>query len=162
MADDFTEDTRLWPILVELLDCYKSELTKRGLAADCMVTLNPGLAVDMASEGDYGWVRLATIFPSVAFPVQDAGTELSCASPYAASAELGMARCIEVPEMTVISELDNAEYVRKQMADWAAMRAAVDCCLRKGQFLVKTGAYQPFGPEGGKYGGILSVSFAPE
>lgn len=157
MAETFTEDVRIWPLLVELLDCYKSELTTRGLAADCMVTLSPGVAVDLGGTGDYGWVRLATIFPSTAFPLQEQ-TAVSCGTPYAATVDLGMARCIEVPETTIIDELDNAEYVRKQMADWAAMRAAVDCCMKKQGFLVMSGNYTPFGPEGGMYGGVLSVS----
>lgn len=153
----YTEDTRIWPILVEMLDCYKSELIGRELDDECMVTLSPGLAVDLGLEGDYGWVRLATIVPSTTFPIQDQ-TSTNCSTYYAGTVELGMARCIRVPEADVLSELENSDYVRKQMADWAAMRAAVDCCMKKQGFMVMSGAYQPFGPEGGMYGGVLSVS----
>lgn len=153
----YTEDLRIWPILVEMLDCYKSELITRGLDADCMVTLSPGLGVDLGVSGDYGWVRLATIVPSTTFPLQDQ-TATNCATYYAGTVELGMARCIRIPETDSLSELENSEYVRLQMADWAAMRAAVDCCMKKEGFMVMSGVYQPFGPAGGMYGGIMSVS----
>lgn len=161
MPENFTEDARIWPVLVELLDCYKSELVKRGLDADCQVTLSPGLGVDMGIDGDKGWVRLASIVPSTTFPIQDQ-TTVACSMPYAASVELGMARCIRIPETDVLTELENADYVRLQMADWAAMRSAVDCCMRKAGFVVVVGAYQPFGPDGGMYGGVLTASVSQQ
>lgn len=154
---DFTDDTAIWPLLVDLLDCFQSELTSRKLDNLCMVFLSPGAQVDaLRGEEGLAYVRLNTAFPSSTFPAQEAGTE-SCQARVAAQVELGIIRCISLPERGSLTSLESAKYVQVQMADYAAMRAAVRCCATSRTKQVSMGAYSPYGPEGNTYGGAMTV-----
>lgn len=153
----FTEDTQLWPVMLDLLNCYEQELTDRGLHNLCMVTLAPGAEVDtLRAEEGIAWVGISSAYPSTTFPTQDGGTT-SCSTNTVGVLELGLLRCIKVKERTSLTPAEAAEYMKVQMADYAAMRAAVRCCATAAGLMV-LGSYRPIGPEGGVYGGAVSVS----
>lgn len=153
----YTADSRLIPAIVALKDCLCSELAKRGLDAGCTCSLVHGNVENVewptAGKG-VAWLGLSGIFESSAFPQQNSGTS-RCGSPLAASISVGVLRCYKVGT-TAPSPDESLLYMDKQMADMAAMRAALTCCPAKETlgFEISLGGYTPIGPEGGVYGGI--------
>lgn len=135
-SSSYVEDADIWPLLVTLHSCLCGQITESGLPAVCACELYPGgvVALDYCSgcgNGGCGqaWVRLVGAYPSTTFPSPAARAQ--CGAPLAYQIEVGIARC--APAMgprgqpPPVEALEDA--VRLQMADMAAMRRAIDCCL---------------------------------
>lgn len=142
---EFIEDPVAWPTMVKLAGCLCTTLAERGLPGTCQCTVVPGpMAVMEACSacsgqgeskcGGQGWVRFVNEFPSTTFPQPDT-TGAKCETPMAYQLEVGVARCLptgnansiagyQAPSMEALIEA-----TRLQMADKAAMLAAIRCCL---------------------------------
>lgn len=153
---DYT-DAPVFSTLIELQQCLCEEIESRNLPAVCFCGVVPGAETILDfSQGGQAWVRLQTAFPSRTFPEQDQ-TLRSCQAGLAYTVEIGIVRC--APMMSDDGEPptleEQFEATRLQLADMEAMRAALQCCLRKKDSLL--GAYIPIGPEGGALGGAWTV-----
>ena len=139
----YIEDDTAWPTMVTLAACLEAELRKSGLPPLCVCAPVPGpIAVmdrcgqcaDTEGCGGQGWVRFVTEFPSKLFPQPDEGSG-SCDSPMAYTLEVGIARCQPVGTTSAIGGFaapTTEELVlatRQQMADLAAIKRAVNCCV---------------------------------
>lgn len=171
------DDTVAFPVLEALAACLCQEIAAADLPEPCFCGVLAGQLVanehcgseDCAGDGCTGgqaWVRLAGVYPSSQFPVQDQD-QATCATLLAVEIEVGVARCAPVVSDEGGAMEGDAPTLaqwhattRLQMADMAAMRRAVLCCLgaRSRDYLL--GAYAPFGPEGGCVGGIWTVTVA--
>lgn len=164
---DVVEDRIAWPVLIQLADCLCTELVTAGLPPTCICAPFPGEAVatDYVNQ-DQGmaWVRLASMFPSSAFPAQD-GTASGCLMPMAAQLEVGVLYCAPVTQgrsnRTPPGLSAMFDSTRLQMAAMAAMLRAIECCLgAANRKSVALGAYAPLGPDGGVVGGTWTVTVA--
>jgi hypothetical protein len=157
----------LWDRLHTLLDCLETAIDGMGSPTPCMTAVFPGaqVAIDYCNpcgpdQCGMAWVRLASVFPSTVFPIQDA-TSTPCPPPMAVTVDIGIARCAPVgdddgnPPST--DEWEAASAV--QIADMTAIQDAVLCCFTGKK--VVFGAYQPLGPEGGCVGGVWTVAVDP-
>jgi hypothetical protein len=126
------DDTTIYPIMNDLLDCVQVELTKRGIPVPCKIALESGLiAVIDFSEGcpDQLWVRLETAFPSTSFPQVDQLPSKLVSSPLAYTLEVGLSRDF-IPENDGYMTADEKNAVARQMlAEMTAMRVAICKCL---------------------------------
>lgn len=159
------EDTIIAPYLYLLSDCLCSALddTPGGVPCFCGVVPGANVAMDYCDCGStaracgMAWVRLDSLYPSRVFP-QPATEANACRDPLAARIQLGVTRCL--PGMDARgnppSVAAQAEAVRVQMADMAAMRRAASCCFTSGLFLL--GQYTPIGPTGNCGGGQWTVT----
>lgn len=165
------EDTDVFPLLEELLDCVCREIVASDLPPVCRCELMPGTQVVLDFQGSCGeacgqaWVRLVAIGAGAAFP--DIGTpELArCGTTLAAAIEVGISRCEPSGETlgqryTPPTAKDQHDAVRLYMADMAAMRRAVVCCFaEKYEDVVDVamGVYSPLDSAGGAGGGAWQV-----
>lgn len=156
----------IWPTLTELAACLCTQLHDSGLPDVCFCGVLPGseVAWDYASGCDncgMAWVRLLGMQPSTAFPQADINPS-NCSKPLAYTVEMGVLRCAPMPKEdgtppTLEEMLDATEL---QIADAAAMRRAVACCLGVRGWIL--GPYQPVGPQGGAVGGLWTVNIPEE
>lgn len=154
----YTEDRLIWPIMLDLVDCLRSEIEAAGVPGVCFLGVLPGAqwAADWSDEGQ-AWVRLVAAFPSATLPSPD--QRATCAAPLAAVLEVGMLRCAPVgdgPEPP--SEVEMFEATRLQMADMRVMLRAIQCCLGKTKREHVLGLYTPLGPQGAAVGGSWQVT----
>lgn len=93
------------------------------------------------------WVRLVRAFPaSAAYPSQDTKPG-SCAVVLAAVIELGVYRCMPVPDSRGnMDPVALANAAIDQVADVGAMARAFACCTSLGQVNPLLGVYQPTPP----------------
>lgn len=153
------EDQELAPIISSLYDCFVKQMDKRGLTDRCTIAILHGVgdipAVPNVGEA-YGWVGLQNAFPYSTFPNPD--TSLSnCARPIAGLLSIGVLRCYS-PTAEMERPETMAELLALQLADMAAIKAAVMCCKAgnpDGNF--QLGTYTPLGPDGGTYGGRFDL-----
>lgn len=140
----FIEDPVAWPTMVKLAACLCTTLEARGLPGTCQCTVVPGpMAVLEACGscssgstpcGGQGWVRFVNEFPSRTFPQPDL-TGGTCDTPMAYTLEVGVSRCFPSGNANSISGYtaptmeQMVTATRLQMADKAAMLAAIKCCL---------------------------------
>ena len=140
----YVEDDIAWPTMVKLAGCVCTTLEERQLPGTCSCSVVPGPMAVMDSCGEcskggkkcggQAWVRLVNEFPSSTFPAADQ-TEQNCGSPYAYVLEVGIARCLPTGSAGGIngyqapSMEELVEATRLQMADKAAIRAAIRCCM---------------------------------
>lgn len=163
--ENFTEDMTAYPVMVQLVACFEEQLTKRGLPAPCFLGISPGAVV--ALEGcetckgggcGHGFVRLASAFSSTNFPEQDDVGR--CGNLTAFVLEVGMVRCFKT--MDDFGQAPGMEYMlestRLQLADMAAMKAAILCCAQTQDLQHSLGTYAPYGPDGNCVGGSWSVT----
>lgn len=166
-APEFTEDFFIYPRMLDLATCIHEQLAERGLPVTCfsgIVAGGPPSLESCTCNGGNGmaWVRLVTAYPSSRFPIQSA--EPSCYPPLAFQLEAGIARCVPIntngTPLTVSQQLDAT---RLQMADMAAMLAAIRCCMGTHDaddndldFLI--GQYIPMPIQGGIVGGYWNVT----
>lgn len=160
------EDTSVWPTLQRLSACLCAEMEDGRTDDDpelCFCGILPGETpiADYAGSGTMAWVRLVSSYPTTTFPEPDA--EARCSTYWAHDIEVGVLECIPAfldSRGALPTDVDQFEYAGRQMAYAAAMRRAVSCCLEKSgvdQDYRITG-YAPQGPQGGVYGGILSIT----
>lgn len=171
---EFVEDPIAWPTMVKLAGCLCTTLEERGLPGTCQCTVVPGpMAVLEACGscsgtgkgacGGQGWVRFDSEYPSNTFPQPDTrgGT---CNSPMAYVLEVGIARCLPVGKANGItgatppSMEEMVAATRLQMADKAAMKAAIQCCLDDGDLTYSLGTYRTIQATGDCGGGLWTVT----
>jgi len=154
------DDTKIWPILSELAACLCAELTQGGAEpCFCGVAVGPNAvseAIDSCDDCGAGYVSLIEAYPSTqSFP--DADSRATCRSVLAFRVAVGVARCAPMgDERGPASQEEQTEYVRQVMADHAAIRRAIRCCLTDDKFDdidYVLGTYTPLPDEGGVGGG---------
>jgi hypothetical protein len=170
----YTEDVKIYPLLIDLVACLETELAARELPKSCRVGLMPGAsaALDFGPDslGRYGngqaWVRYAGWAPAEV--AQGGGSVFNagpCMGERIHEVEVGISRCEPVGttsnnRYTPPTAEEQLEAVRLAAADAAAMEAAV-CCLRKklgsDDVVVGVGVYAPLESQGGVGGGTLQV-----
>lgn len=175
--DPYTEDLIAWPIMVKLAGCVCTTLADRKLPGTCRCSVVPGPMAVMDqcgacsktggdSCGGQAWVRLVNEYPSSTFPSADQ-TESNCDSPTAYQLEVGIARCLPIGTGNSISgyKAPTTEQLldatRLQMADKAAMKAAIKCCLAsddEDDLTYILGTYQPMQVTGDCGGGFWTVT----
>lgn len=176
----YVEDGNAWPTMVKLAACLCTEITERGLPEPCDCGIVPGPMAVMdscgscsgtlsSSCGGQAWVRMVNEFPSTTFPQpsQDAN---NCWSSMAYVLEVGIARCLPQPRVNSITGISapdkeaNIEATRLQMADKAAMLAAIRCCLgdSEDEPTYMVGSYTPMQATGDCGGGFWTVTIWTE
>lgn len=161
----YRDDVVAWPIATAIAAAIPDELAARGLPTVCASDVVPGVqyAYDFCSDESEGvaWVRVATIFPSSTFPLQDL-TYSQLPVTLAQQYEVGLIRQAPVaangepPDGT-----DLAASAELTLADAAAL-AAVICSVLSGLdrgFLLDR--WLPVGPDGGVVGGLWTVTVKP-
>ena len=170
----YVEDPTAWPNMVKLAGCLCTTVAQRGLPELCVCSPIPGpMAImemcgacsDTGKDkcGGQGWVRLVNEFPSRQFPAPDT-QENTCNSPMAYVLEVGIARCVPTGKANSISGYvapaleELVEATRLQLADKAAMLAALRCCLDDGDLTYSVGPYTPMNVSGDCGGGFWTVT----
>jgi len=169
---EFREDTIVYPTMVALSACLCAEITASGLPEPCFCGLLPGSTVSLdfcgagKCDGECGgqaWVRPGEMFTSVAFPSPDTALQ-NCNSPLAFRLEVGIARCLPMGRNNPVGGYipptldEQLAATRLQMADAAAMRRAIQCCMAANEnldYVLET--YSPLPPQGGCGGGTWTV-----
>lgn len=170
----YVEDDIAYPTMIELAACLCTTIEARGLPMPCQCSVVPGpqAILDSCSGcdnsggcGGQAWVRLVTEYPSKVFPQPD--TDLAtCDTPMAYVLEVGISRCLPTGSTSQINgytppSLDQqVEAVRLQMADKAAITAAIRCCMNQNvrDFDYSLGAYTPLAVSGDCGGGFRQVT----
>jgi hypothetical protein len=167
------EDVGVYPTMIALSACLCAELDASGLGGACFCGIIPGSQVvldvcascgkDKACPGQ-AWVRLVSAFPSTIFPDAD-HTVATCLSPLAYNLEVGVARCFPQGKSNSITGFtpptldEQVNATRLQMADMAAMKRAIQCCMtRNDDITYALGQYTPMTVGGGCGGGTWSVT----
>lgn len=172
----YVEDDIAWPTMVKLAGCLCTTLAERDLPGLCQCAVVPGPMAVLESCGacaksggdkcgGQGWVRLTNEFPSSDFPTADQSGS-NCNTPSAYTLEVGVARCLPSGSANSISGYTApslealTEATRLQMADKAAMKAAIRCCLDDDDFdfSYTLGQYQPMQASGDCGGGFWTVT----
>lgn len=169
---EFKEDTRIYPIMLALLECVENELLESGLGVPGFSTVQPGAEVALAhidtkGDGQCGelWIRLADAYSSRNFPIEDDLTTANARAnqsptgkPGAFVLEVGIARC--TGDMDGLDEPDVLLLTRQGLADMAAIRRGICACLGSGEAerRFSMGHWTPYGPEGGAFGGNWQVT----
>lgn len=177
MDPEFMEDELAWPIMVKLVACLEQTLAARHLPGVCRASVVPGpqAVIEACTNGgacDGGechgqaWVRFTAEYPYTAFPTQDT-TAAKCGTSRAFVLEVGIARCLPtgrangVGGYTPPTMQKMVEATRLQMADKAAMIAAIECCLKDADdrdLDYVLGQYQPMQIPGDCGGGVWTVT----
>lgn len=165
---EFREDTGIYPLMVRLSACLEKEIADSGLPAlgfnGLVVGADPSLDCGQDEECGTAWVRLVTSYPSADFPTPDA-SDRNCNSPIAYDIELGLIRCASPfsdergNQVTVDQALGQA---RLHLADMAAMRRAIKCCLTQTPGFEDVeaivGTFTPTPNQGGCVGGVWPIT----
>src|SRR5262245_53326757 len=160
------EDTLVWPLMTELLECLCTEVGQTPGGAPCFCGLVPGAFnvmdyCDCTGTGcGMAFVRLDRMYPSRSLPVQSNDFR-SCNDPLAVRLETGVFRCLpgmnERGEPPTVDEQNQAVWI--QMCDRQAMYRAIVCCVgipRARPAILD--AYRPQGPLGNCGGGVWAVT----
>lgn len=164
MSIDYVEDTIAYPVSVGLLGQAAATLAERGLADElCFSGIVPGVeyALDHCQGECEGalWVRVAALFPSTAFPQQDATVPPNGALNVAQQYEVGLVRGFALPDNAEpLDELASLAIARRQLADASALAAAICGYFSSEQIRFLLGQYTPIGPIGGCVGGSWIVT----
>lgn len=171
----YVEDQIAWPTMVKLAACLCTTLEERELPGTCQCAVVPGpmAVIDSCGGckaegkqcGGQAWVRLVNEFPSSDFPNADDGVAL-CGAPMAYVLEIGVARCLptgnanSISGYTAPSMEQLLDATRLQMADKAAMIAAIKCCLEdeEWEYSYSLGTYSPMQVAGDCGGGFWTVT----
>lgn len=167
--DGVVEDDIAYPLMLALVSCLAETLERRGLTTPCFIGLVPGdsqyLACGECDDGRCGsaWVRLQSEYPSRNFPAQDQDA-VKCGGLMAYIIEIGVLRCVPTinADGTGPDVAEQLASTRIQMADKAALKAAI-CCLADRGFRGRPlryslGTYTPTPFQGGCGGGFWTVT----
>lgn len=176
MADtEVREDVEIYPIMVDLAACLCTELEASGLGGACFCGIIPGdqAVLDVCATCEkagaacpgQAWVRLITGYPSSLFPQPDV-QGASCNTPLAYQIEIGVARCFPTGKANNVSGYtpptmaEQLNATRLQLADMAAMKRAIKCCLSGSHedLTYVLGAYVPISTGGGCGGGVWQLT----
>jgi hypothetical protein len=127
---ELVNDDMIYPIMLEMAACLKAEyedqMSEPALVAGEFIPVDFGDECSKVS----GFVRLVTSYPSEGnFPGPEA-TAQPCGATLAFQLFVGVMRC--PPEMDSEGWIDPKEYnqwTASQLADMAAIRRAISCCL---------------------------------
>lgn len=165
---EYTEDTIVYPTMIKIAACLETELTKAGLPQLCFLGIMPGnqVALDFCdgcgTHGQCGqaWVRLVTAYPSSSFPNPDNTARVNVDLAYVL--EVAVMRCAPKPDSqgNPPGVADMLESTRLQMADMAAIRRALECCLKDVEVDYSLGSYSAYGPQGGCVGGSWTITLS--
>lgn len=152
-------------ILLELQECLCTRISEQALLGEakpvciCTVVAGDSVPLDYCGSCDddacgIAWTRLVNVSP----PMEAFHEGRHCDQPVQATFEAGIARC----SITDMSDPDgplptadmHLQEVLQQMDDLKILRYVATCCI-KGAALE---SYEPFGPEGGCYGGIATFT----
>ena len=162
------------PVLAAVLDCVLDlydELQPQGITTPCAAAVVSGGApaldrgMDQA-DGCCGqlWVRLVSLYPSAAFPEQDALPRALEDMAWAVVLEVGVVRPApviqEVAGEAVLPPMEEEqEAAAVAVTDAAIIRQALMSNYAQDQDVaVVLGAYTPLGPDGGIVGGATTVT----
>lgn len=163
-------DDSVWPILVAAAACLCQELVDSGLPSTCFCGPLPGNIEEVAWDycgtegcdntgcGGMGFVTFGSNVPSSSFPAQDVAA--NCATDMAATLYMGVLRCAPMMDGRELpTEEAQFESTRLMLADMAAMKRAILCCMKAIRredpgFRYVLGQYSPEGPQGGCVGGV--------
>lgn len=166
----FREDTIIYPTMIEMSACLCLEIEQSGLPAVCSCgPLIGSLVLDYCGTctdgkcGGQAWVRLVDAFPSEEFPAPSQ-ILTNCNSPLAYQIEVGIVRCKPVGTSSGVRGYvpptleQNVEALRLQLADFAAIRRAIQCCFAKNDDIdYIMGSYSPVSPDGDCLGGAVTL-----
>lgn len=166
---EFREDTDVYPVMLALAECATAELVKSGLTPITKVTVQPGPnpVMDYVGNGDDCGeiiVNLNTGFPVDGFP--NPAEDGLCTSEFAYEVALAIFRCApplhgtkNAPLPPTPEEQTNA--TREYLADMAAMKRAILCCMQqqKRQYVLRV--WTGYGPSGNVVGGVWTVLVGP-
>lgn len=164
------DDTVAYPRMIALLACLEQEIAARHLPGFCFIGLVPGgeAAFDHCGDcdddsgcGGMAWVLETTEYASTSRPPSPDVTSSGCGSQMLTQLQLGIQRCMPAggDDGTPPTADELHATTRLQMADKAAMRAAILCCFAKDDALsVQLGTYTPSIPSGGCVGGTWTVN----
>jgi hypothetical protein len=167
---EFVEEREIYPVLVQLAACAQAEVANRGLPEVGKVTVQPGVipVQDYVGNGrDCAEiiVNMTASYPVNPFPSPDQGGIASCASEFAYEVQLGIFRCAPPVKGTrqnpiFPSPADQLEATRLHLADMAAGKAAIKCCMADRQYTIRS--FEPYGPTGNVVGGVWTVVVGQE
>ena len=168
--DGIVEDADAYPLMLHLVACLGGTLEARGLPTPCFLGLVPGdsqyLACGECDDGKCGsaWVRLVREYPSLNFPAQEQ-ENAKCGTRVAWVIEVGVIRCAPTinPDGSGPGVEEQLASTRVQLADKAAMKAAIACCVQSYRVSGKPvpyvlGSYSPSPFMGGCGGGSWEVT----
>lgn len=170
----YREETKIYPVIIDLVACLCEEISARELPAVCRCGLMPGASAaldfgpsDLSKGNGQAWVRYAGHAPAEVANGATGGVFNAgpCRGERIYELEVGISRC--EPAGTTINQRytppkaeEQLESVRLALADAAAMEAAV-CCLkerlREDDFVVGIGTAAPLESSGGVGGSTLQV-----
>lgn len=102
------------------------------------------------------WVRVTDINPT---NITDGMAGSSCSMSLAIGLEVGIIRCIEIPEGGEAPEASEVMVAALQtMDDMQALLCAAVNCEVDAWDEITVGAWTPIGPEGGQYGGMWTFT----
>lgn len=151
--------------MVKLSACLCAEIESSGLPTPCFCGITEGTEANLdcgsCDEGcGAAWVRLDNAFPTTDFPNATTGVAL-CGTQLAFVLEVGITRCFSPfgdERGTGVGVAEHLEATRLQLADMAAMRRAIACCLATGDTDYTLGSYTPIPFQGGCGGGSWQVT----
>lgn len=167
------EDPYVQPVLLELVECMRTELAKADGPGLCDLGVVQGLFAPLDVEcgdpespydnscGGRGWARLLRVFPSSRIPTQDA--DATWETGLAAEIEIGVARCVHVfgdPDGNPPTPDESLADTKLVLSDMTAMYRALRCCFgpeAKDEHESVIGQYAPIGG-GGVGGGTWTVT----
>jgi len=159
--EGYVEDDAIWPLMVQMQQCLCETLTERGLMpGDCFCGVLPGDTAPWDFQTGAAYVRLVDSYPSTTFPNADTTPRASCSAMLVATLEVGLLQCLPInPDGSPLSQAQQFEVTRLQMAGMRAVQQAIACCDLP---LVVLGSYTPQGPQGGLVGGFWQINVGAE
>lgn len=160
--DNYVEDDKIWPLMVQLRECMCEILTERGLMpGNCFCGIFPGDTAPWDYQEGMAWVRLVDAYPSTTFPSANTTPRISCGAMLVATLEVGAIQCAPVvtAQGTLPTQDQQNEASRLQIATMRALKDAISCCDID---LVVLGVYTPVGPQGGLVGGSWQINVGAE
>lgn len=164
--------TNIFLTLDEIKDELLRQIDAAGLERPCLVTVMPGqeVALDYCDHCDNGmaWTRLVSV---TRLENQQAAVEqlANCGSGYTAVIEVGWMRggpTVGLDDTGSVVEVPSEEELRHaaihQFADMTMMQRALCRVTLSTRWKPKPVEYSPFGPQGGCYGGIWTVTIPVE
>lgn len=159
------DDRKIYPLMQELAACLCDEVNSDGKMCFCGILVGDDVPVQMEGCENCGsaYVRLTTGYPSSQnFPQPDQGPS-TCVTTWAHVLVIGVLRCYP-GDPDGLSQEELVEVARQQLADMAAMRRAITCCLNDKfeDAIFSIGGYTPIPPAGLVVGGEITVTISED
>jgi hypothetical protein len=159
-------DSLVAPLLVALKACLYAELARSTSGKVCRVTVRHSVVTPTMDgcdcecddgQGD-AWVRLVRLEPEESLSLV---TPTSCPPGWQAVIELGVYRCVPLPEEgEALSEQDENDIALSALSDMNALVRVYGCCDALADEFRGAEFWQPLGPSGGCAGGALQFRVA--